>query len=383
MEDAPMALRLGEYVVYGELYNTRNNCTHGLLALRAGQPGEETFLRFELTGNCEEDLKGKGIRFYPDSERGQGEVFVLEEHPALQLHQIGPTGVISASGWVRTFDCSREEFLQRARLGEPVPTEWKRRLYLEWFGQNGRLVVEMGGVAVEEMLREPATVDDEGEWAPLANSAPHPESMVRPEGPDEASSLSACTTEDEETLLERWRPVREELEREEPTSGGISAELQRRFDVEAAAIDQAIFEGAEEVEEDDEHDEDDEEASPPRDIADFGLDLDAERVPLASLVGDSASLPPAEALNDTEAEHWLKLLLGRLALRGVTLDVCEHYTPCDAYRYLVETVLVECETYPEAADSGWVQHFSTWEDCAQCEAELERQYEASQGELDR
>lgn len=54
-----MALQLGRYVAYGELYNTRRNSVHGWLGLM----GMDNTVCFELSGNCESDLVGKHIRF--------------------------------------------------------------------------------------------------------------------------------------------------------------------------------------------------------------------------------------------------------------------------------------------------------------------------------
>lgn len=136
-----MAFRLGEFVVYGELRNTRHYETFGVIVLRGDAPGQETVLRIELTGNCGRDLQGKFFRFTPGENDKGDAVFRMKEHRGFQDRQIGPTGTMTAQGWVRTLPCSAAEFMRRAELGEPPPTEWKNRLYLEWYGQNGRVVV--------------------------------------------------------------------------------------------------------------------------------------------------------------------------------------------------------------------------------------------------
>jgi hypothetical protein len=61
---------------------------------------------------------------------------------------------------------------------------------------------------------------------------------------------------------------------------------------------------------------------------------------------------------------------------GVSLDMCEHFTPRDAYRLLVEQLLHEPGAYRELRGTGWVQHVSTWEFCPACEAEFEREWQA-------
>ena len=374
-----MSYRIGDFLVYGELYNDRNNSTHGLLALRGEQEGRETILRLELTGNCDEDLRGKRVRFQPEERSTRGPVFRLDEHPGLQLRQIGPTGTMTAAGWVHTFEGSIEEFLQRAELGEPAPTQWQRRLYLEWFSQNGRMLVELGGVNVEVQVTPPDGSDEV--WEPLPNPAAHPELTGACKEQDAISSeggvsLPRATPAGGEAVIEQWRPVREELAREEEHFEILPQDLQYVMDAEAAAIDHAIAcddeADADARLEDDEEEEDEFEAfKRVEHCIENGISI-----PLAEVVGDPASLPPPEALTDTDAEHWLKLLLGQLALRGVSLDVCEHYSTLDAYRYLVEHVLPEAGYVPEASGSGWVQHFSTWEQCPICDAEAEAQWEA-------
>ena len=80
---------------------------------------------------------------------------------------------------------------------------------------------------------------------------------------------------------------------------------------------------------------------------------------------------PEELTTDEQAEGPLKVVLTRLALFGIALDVCEHYTPRMAYRYLVETMLPNERAYPQMRQTQWVQHFSTSDDCPDCQKEFE------------
>lgn len=342
-----MSYRLGEYVIYGELFNERNNTTFGRVLLRGTTPGNGVMLRFELTGNADADLHGRAIRFQPETEK-PGPVFRMEEHPSLQLRQIGPTGAMTAAGWVRTFDCSEEEFVRRAELGEPVPTQWKRRLYLEWFGQNGPVVVEMGGVQVEERVGMPGEGDLPEMWAPLLNPAPHPEPDAHPVV---------------EESVRQWAPVWAELEGEADFAPPV--DLQGL--ISASEVDTSPWLDAEEEEE-----EDDDEMEYFKRV-NFCIE-NGISIPLAAVMEDFATLPPPEALTDEDAAAWLKVLLGQLAVRGIALDMCEHFTARDAYQYLVREVLPEAGFIPEAGETGWVQHFSTRERCAACEAKVLEDY---------
>ncbi len=100
--------------------------------------------------------------------------------------------------------------------------------------------------------------------------------------------------------------------------------------------------------------------------------------PLASILEDIAHLPAHSDLDDTQVESALKALLSQMALFGIALDVCEHFTPRDAYRYLMETILPQEGGHRELRHTQWVQHFSTWEDCEQCTREFDREWEARQ-----
>jgi hypothetical protein len=347
-----MALRLGDYVVYGELYNRRNYSTHGQIALRGAAEGEETVVRVELTGNCDADLRGKGFRFMPRDD-GDGPIFVEGDFPGFQIQQIGATGSMTAQGWVRALPCDVGEYMRRCELGEPPPTPWKRRLYLEWFSQNGRVVIEMADPIVEECTRQPRNFEDEGEWRELPNLALPPESVIGnpPLGPD----ITSIRIEGDDVHVEHWRPTGELEGSDDPTAGS----LQRQLDAETRAIERSIR--------DDEPWNDGDDAVAEVELMDYCIDH-ADDVPLRSFL-KGEELPRPEDLDDVAVEAQLKSLLAELALAGVALDVCEHFTPRDCYRLLVDTVLDEGKQFNELVGTGWVTHVSTWEYCAACLSE--------------
>ncbi|MDX9971625.1 MAG: hypothetical protein RBU21_01405 [FCB group bacterium] len=352
-----MAYRLGDYVVYGELRNKRNYSTHGLIALRREEEGKETLLRLELTGNCCDDIRGKTIRFFPKDMDAPGPIFDCGEHCGFQIRQIGPTGEMSSEGWVRTVPGPVEEYARRAELGEPPPTPWVRRLYLEWYGQNGRVVIEMADPVVEECVRE-GERGDEGDWVPLPNNATHPDSGWKP--PCDLG-LTAIERDGEEANTEPYRSCDADLCGEDDA---FVDSLQRELDAEAAAIDRSIRENSFE----------DDDCIREMELMD---DCMEHGVPhsLASMLGDSEVLPPPDDFSDEEVEARLKSVLMRLAKLGVKLDVCEHYTPRACYILLRETILPEGESYPELVGTGWVTHLSTSDDCPECDAQFEKEFE--------
>jgi hypothetical protein len=176
--------------------------------------------------------------------------------------------------------------------------------------------------------------------------------------------VTAITLGEEEARIARWQPLRDEMEREEELL--VPLDLQSLLGSDDATTELAPL--SEEEEEDD-------------DFAyfkriNFCIENDIS-IPLEQVMGDFSTLPPVEALSDEDAERWLKLLLGQLALRGITLDICEHFTARDSYHYLVKEVLPEAGFIPEAGENGWVQHFSTWEDCPRCSEEIQADWPSS------
>jgi hypothetical protein len=360
-----MAIRLGEYVVYGELYNTANYSTHGVIALRAREEGEETVVRLDLTGNCDPDLRGKGFRFWPEEPAASGEVFRLKEHKGFQDRQIGPTGTMTAQGWARVLPCPAEEFERRAKLGEAPPTEWKRRLYLEWYGQNGRVVVEMAGVIVEECTRPAKGTDDEGDWAPLPNPEPHPD--LPPERPQPGLGIVVERLDGDKIEIEHWATppgedacsAGEGLEEEGLAEGAgelMPASLQKVLDEQSAAIDRAIR---------GESGDEDDSLIPELELMDYCIDH-GDAKPMGLLLGSVEHLPPPDELGDEEIEARLKALLARMAMLGVALDVCEHFTPRDCYALLRDKILPEENAFEELIGTGWAQHVMTHEHCPRC-----------------
>lgn len=361
-----MAYRLGEYVVYGELYNRSNYSTHGNIALRGAMPEEDTVLRLELTGNCDKDLRGRHFRFMPAEDDSGGPVYHPEDHPTFQMRQIGPTGEMTAQGWVKVMPCSVEEFMRRAELGEAPPTAWKRRLYLEWYGQNGRVVIEMADAVVGECVREPKRgqeADDEGDWVALPNLAlpPDLDQSCPSAGPD----ITIITRDGNETHIEKWTPA--DCHGDNDDNPVQDTPLQRQLDAESSAIDRSLGSSVYDNFPDDD-------GIREMELIDECMEH-GELQPVFMMLEDAGKLAPDADLNDAQVETELKGLLSQLAMIGFTLDVCEHFAPRDCYRLLRDRILLEPHAYPELIGTGWVTHISTWEYCKECEAEMERESE--------
>ena len=362
-----MAVRLGDHVVCGEIYNTSHYSVHGWIQLR----GRKHPVLLQLTGDCDEDLKGRHIRFesrdaLDQEEQERDEPFEEEDDfPFLAGQQIGPTGTMTAARRVKVADCPPGELYLRCKMDEPPPMEWKRCLYLEWFSQNGRVVVEMADPVIE-------LVDAEAERKKLAKPSPAGETSgtdtaedVEPAVPEfdaEDDAEDDALPDDESDAWDEEDPLEEDADDEDPY-GLFPEGLNDQFESEASELDRAL--GSDDTS---------------RVVYEMELMDDliesSDGVPLDEIFDGPVKLPRPEQLADDEAaEAALKTLLAQLALFGIALDVCEHFTPRDAYRLLLEEICPEQTAYPELRNTQWVQHFMTSEFCPECEAEFDREYE--------
>lgn len=370
-----MGLRLGEQVICGEIFNNRKYSVHGWLELRDW----EHPLVLQLTGNCDPDLAGWHFRFQARSSEDQDDCTAQQSDTeiaqseridlsVLAMQQIGPTGTMTAARKVKTADCSPRELYLRHKLDEPPPMEWKRCLYLEWFSQNGRVVVELADPVIE--LVEFTGLEG-GSGSESTPASPAEQDHGPPAAPG-ITSMGIDGEGDAEIHDESPELAQQEEEADEDDDDPfqlIPDELQRQFEADAQQTDLKL-----QFECDDE--------DKPRCIREMELmdDLieNSPGVPLDMIFDGPLKLHPPDQLGDQEAEQALKLVLAELALFGISLDVCEHFTPRDAYRLLLDEICPEERAYPELRHTQWVQSFSTSEYCPQCEAEFERDHEEYQ-----
>ena len=350
-----MAWRIGEFVVCGEIYNTHKNSVHGVLGLRDC----ERPVSLQLTGNCDPDLAGRSFRFEVRESRmldtrSTSEAELDEQHFAWM--QVGSPGNMTAARMVRAFDCSIEEFLRRSQLGEPPPTEWKRCLYLEWYSQNGRVVLELVDPIIEFLDGQP-DVPPSRETEDISND---PFESGDSEPPVSGPQITAIEIDDDgnacvydsSTQLEDS----DDDDKDDPY-GLFPADLESEI-------------GASSSDSDWQPDENDETLKL---WAQWDEILDGTKdVPICTLFDPPLKLAPADRLDDEQVRIALSVLISRLARHGIALDMCEHATPRTAYCYLVEDILRHEFAHPKLPVTNFVRHYSMSEDCAECQAEFER-----------
>lgn len=362
-----MAFRLADLVLRGEIDNTRKNCVRGWLALQ----GTEKNVVLNLTGNCAADVAGRHFRFEPRTPPqdlvGTAEPDETEETRLARLglagwawQQIGPTGDMTAAKKVRMPDCSIPEMLRRAEAGEPAgPMEWKRCLYLEWYSQNGRVVIEIPDPVIEFMGTEGESQGDG--WDTDDESDPD-ETDSADEGGLNSTTIQINEDGEAEIVDE---PFGGESEESADEYGLFPDDLQDHLDEQSRQTDRALRDSIA-------HDE-----GEPLDDMTRELELmddlieNGEGELIGNIFEGFVKLPPPDSVDEQQAEQHLKAALGRMALFGIALNICEHFTSKDAYRLLVEELCQEQCFFPELEGTNWVQHFDTCEHCPICQVAFE------------
>ncbi|NQU24388.1 MAG: hypothetical protein HQ567_24155 [Candidatus Nealsonbacteria bacterium] len=400
-----MALRLGDLVLGGELFNTQKHSVHGYLQLR----GSDHTMMIQLVGNCAPDLAGWHIRFEaPNAQDPSEDDTPGDSSPddsqsnfdfsKIAWQQIGPTGTMTAERKVRVADCSVEELHIRCELDEPPPMQWKRCLYLEWFSQNGRVVVELVDPIIEfvefSALEGVETDDPAGKATPDAEDTDDPiDQHEPPAGTGLGITSIHIDDEGDVEIHEEFHsaedcdgqgPVADEDPDDEDPYQLIPDSLQQQFEIDAERTDRAFSDSLPEPTFCDESagfdDEDEDTARLMRETELLdNLIENSPGVPLDEIFDGPLKLPRPEQLNnDRDAEGPLRMLLGQLALFGISIDLCEHFSLSDTYRLLLEEVCPGERAYPEMRNTQWVQFYSTSDYCPKCKAQFQREYEENE-----
>lgn len=365
-----MAYRIHDYVVRGEIRNAQRNSVSGWLeVLRSekredGESIEAGLVMLSFTGNLSGQLEGCTFRFEVRERDLPLPRPVLES--AFRSDQIGVMGD-SVFRMVRVPLIPVEEFYEACKRGETPPEEQRVSIYLEWHSQNGRVVLE---------LLDPK-LEFEGQYKDLADPEPDPIPSRDEVGPPEITTI---IRNDDGTFDVIPDPSLADEPNEDDPFGLFPKDLEEE-----------IRESANDPESDVDDSWVSETPAKPRSWDEVipGIDPETKALyeqwdevihgtkdePLTWLFDEPLSLPKPENVRD-EQHAWevLNSLLTAMALRGVAFDMCPHFTAMKAYRLLIEDLLPEAGVHPELVSTGFVQHFSSWESCPECEAEFDEEY---------
>ena len=344
-----MALRIGDLVECGELDNTTPNQVCGWLKLR----GHEARVPLNLTGNCMPDLSGRRVRFsgtdplHRESSRSAH---------GLAYQQVGAVGTMTADRQVKLSDCPPVEFYTRAKLGEPPPVTWHQSLYLEWYSQNGRVVIELVDPEIQVLATaenpdsEEFSITDADDSAADANGARWNDEL------QDASEFDP----DEDDHFDSLADAQGQPPGEDPY-GLFPDGLQKELDRQSFSADESWSTDCD---------------NPHIREAELLDELmeGSEDVPISTIFDPPLQLPPSDSLSELKAEQMLGRVLARLAEFGVAFELCKHFTARQAYLLLVERICPEERVFPQLRQTQWVQHFSTSDFCEQCEAEFDAEF---------
>lgn len=367
-----MACRLDGHVVSGEIFNTTNYSVHGWLEVR----GWNHPLLLQLTGNCSDDLAGWHFRF--ESRSASSDSHAEAASPDLETlatQQVGPTGRITM---VRRGDTARgnSEAVRPESCPDCPSVKTQGCLYLEWFSQNGRIVVEIADSDVEFVEFQELNVSGGGEHGAALRPEEPGEAGDSPES-DEAELTASGDLGDGESFFSDAQPADDDDDEEEDPYDLFPRDLQLQLDLQASQTDWDWIE-----------DEDKSRAIREMELMDDLIE-NSPGVVLSDLFDNPVKCPLPDELDDEQVEKALKSLLAELALFGIAMDVCPHFTPREVYRLLLHEVCQEERAYPELRNTQWVQHYSTSDYCKLCQAEFDQEFddresdaEGSFGELD-
>ncbi len=377
-----MAHHIGDYIMRGELRNTRANGVYGWL-----QFTPDSGVHMELTGNFRGQLARKHIKFStPRSWQSDHKRFepLPDEIQRLVDRQIGVVGDVRIRR-VRVPTIPLPEYSQLDPAGQQRCSVEKDCLYLEWYSQNGRVVAEIVDPAIEYLDEQQSERDEPPEFEPMG---------------DGLDSSIAETYLDLEGRAIDDDDLEDELASHEGADLDDADEGDDPYGLFAPDLDQSVAEALKSPDSplgdefDGSYNQDGGDGTP-RSWDDVipGLDPTIKAMyeqwdeifegkkdePVSYLFDTPLRLPPPDRVStDREAQPLVVAILAKLALLSVAVDVCEHFTPLQTYRLLMTEILPTAKVHPNLAASRMIQHYSTSDHCDACEAEFEAEYNARQ-----
>lgn len=349
-----MPTEIGEFVVSGELSNSRQNSVVGWLQL-AG----DAAVRIELTGNLAGTLRGTSVKFVRrDKDQFSSDSKDAPEVVRLLSHR--QIGVVT-------------EFSQ---VGDNA-------LRLEWQSQNGHILAEMPNLdlAIEDDVGastpgQPPGLDvgvtemyfgDEDALPDIAGESLETELFddEDEEGEEEEDPFGLFDEGLEDKLAESLGPLGGESEEVDFVPGDRTGDGRSSEDVPEELGNYANWRS-------------------------MDLDPETQRMyeqwdeifagkkdePLSYLFDKPLRLPRPSAVDDPKVAWPLVVsILAQLAKLSVALDVCEHFDAVATYRLLMDEILPNAKVHPNLAASDMVQHYSTSEHCKKCQAEFDAEFD--------
>lgn len=345
-----MGMQLEKYVYRGYFDNSQRNCIRGGLELfrPPASPGEEPegcSVTLDLAGSLPDEWAGRKFEFEMPEEN---DVNLLPKPADMQSQQVGPFGTIryvkksvpklatrvGAGEGEAGHDAERSAEMEQATEMRPV-------LYIDWFSQNGHMVLEVVDPLIEFKDGKPpiAATDDRPEPANETHGLADRIAGLTLSPQMIETKIRAAAQDYEASLLEPRGAGSAEAANKLPswseTMPSISADLAAKFD---------------------RWDE---------------LSHGTHEVPIRDLIATPLRLPKPEDLQ-SEEEAWqaLKAVLSALAMYGIAFQICAHFTAQKTYERIVQSGLNEIRVHPKLVESSWVQYYDTHAHCKACQIEM-------------
>jgi hypothetical protein len=328
-----MALLISDAVICGQIDNRTRNSVKGWIRLR----GMDRPVIIDLTGNCADDLAGCCIHFH--AVELPAKVNPTDCDPSrLASRQIGPVGTMTTRGKVQIVNCSTDEVFHRGHADDANPSFCRQSLFLEWYSQNGHIIVELLEATVRRVHIPLVPLLDEPDPWDLLDAGDETFD-------DPAEDADEDADEDEEEVV--VDEDEDEDEEEEDPFGLFPEDLEDRLACGLSREDGGLDPFSDE------------------ELDSLSDDASTE-IPLRMLFDPPLKLYPAVQLSDSQLEESLQVLLACLARHGVALRMCEHFTARQAYCLLLDRILPEGSIPAALVDSGGVQHYATRDFCPNC-----------------
>lgn len=388
-----MAQRINDFVIRGEICNRRRNSVSGWLEVlrREKHDGQETveptIVTLALTGNLGGELEGLTFRFEVRERDVPNPRPVLD--PNFQMRQIGAMGD-SVFRMVRVPLIPIEEFYLASKRGETPPEEQRASIYLEWYSQNGRVVLE---------LLDPK-IEFEGNYSDLKDPEPEPVPSPEDVGPPQITTVIRNDDGTFDVIPDQTEATEIDKDDDDDPFGLFPKDIEDQIRHSAYVVpDFSDDDAADDLPSTTAGTHDDlpwiddqpmpsESPTTPRSWDEVipGIDPETKAMyeswdevtdgtkdePLTWLFDGPLCLPsPNDVRDETHAWEVLRPLLTAMALRGVAFDMCPHFTAIRAYRLLIEDLLQDATVHPDLVATGFVQHFGSYDSCEECAAEFD------------
>ena len=103
-------------------------------------------------------------------------------------------------------------------------------------------------------------------------------------------------------------------------------------------------------------------------------------LPIISLLESPPSHDLPGSMRPAEVQETLRDLIAQLALLGISVNICPHFSAERALGWLVEEVVFEEQVHPRMVCHGYVSFYMTSDRCGQCSLEFGRDADMSNDE---